>query len=66
MIVAVTGASGHIGGNLVRALLKKDRRVRALVHHNQKALEGLDVDIVKGDVSDPYSLTKTFSGAEIV
>jgi dihydroflavonol-4-reductase len=66
MIVAVTGATGHIGSNLVRTLLKRDRKVRALAHHNQKALESLDVEIVKGDISDPYSLAKAFSGAEVV
>jgi dihydroflavonol-4-reductase len=66
MIVAVTGANGHIGANLVRALLKGDRKVRALVHNHHKALDGLDVEIVQGDVSDPYSLVKAFTGAEIV
>ena len=66
MIVAVTGPTGHIGANLVRALLNKGYKVRALVHNNQQALEGLNVEIIKGDVSDLYSLTKAFTGAEIV
>jgi dihydroflavonol-4-reductase len=66
MIVAVTGANGHIGATLVRALQKRGRKVRALVHTNQKALEGLDVEIVKGDIGDQYFLTRAFSGAEVV
>jgi dihydroflavonol-4-reductase len=66
MIVAVTGATGHIGACLVRALQKRGRKVRALVHNNQKALEGLDIDIVKGNINDPYSLAQAFSGAEVV
>ena len=66
MITAVTGATGHIGANLVRDLLKEGRPVRALVNTNRKALEGLDVEIVQGDVRDPYSLYRAFSGAEVV
>src|ERR1035441_10691281 len=37
----VTGASGHIGANLVRALLGQGRRVRALVHRQTKGVDGL-------------------------
>jgi dihydroflavonol-4-reductase len=66
MIVAVTGPTGHIGANLVRTLLSKGHKVRTLVHNDQKALEGLDVEIIKGDVADLYSLQKAFTGAEMV
>jgi dihydroflavonol-4-reductase len=64
--VVVTGAAGHLGGNLVRALLSGGRRVRALVHHDRRALEGLDVEIASGDVRDPASLVAAFKGAEVV
>ena len=66
MIVAVTGATGHIGVNLVRALLKEKRQVRALVHSNRQGLDGLDVELVQGDVGDPYSLYRAFAGADVV
>jgi dihydroflavonol-4-reductase len=66
MIVAVTGATGHIGANLVRALIRQRRQVRALVHNNQGALDGLDVELAQGDVSDPYTLYRAFTGAEVV
>jgi dihydroflavonol-4-reductase len=66
MIVAVTGATGHIGANLVRALLKDGRQIRALVHHDRRAIEGLDVEVVQGDVVDPYSLYRAFVGADVV
>jgi len=39
-MIVVTGASGLVGGNLVRALLAQGRSVRALVHHDRRALEG--------------------------
>jgi dihydroflavonol-4-reductase len=66
MIVAVTGANGHIGANLVRALLKAKRPVRALVHNGHQALEGLDIESVSGDVSDVNSLCRAFAGVDTV
>ena len=66
MKVLVTGASGHIGANLVRSLLVEGRSIRALIHHDTHALEGLDVEISKGDVCDVDSLYKSFQGVEVV
>jgi dihydroflavonol-4-reductase len=74
--VVVTGAAGLVGGNLVRALLAREllsreqlargRPVRALVHRDRRALEGLDVEIVEGDIRDPASLRRAFDRAEAV
>jgi len=66
MFAAVTGASGHLGANLVRSLLAKKWRVSALIHHDKRALEGLDIEYVQGDVLDKESLIKVFTGADIV
>ncbi len=66
MIVAVTGANGHIGANLIRALLKEGRPVRAIVHNNLRALEGLDIELVSGDVNDINSLYRAFIGVDVV
>jgi dihydroflavonol-4-reductase len=66
MIAAVTGASGHVGGVLVRALLERGHRVRALVRGDTRSLEGLDVEPVPGDVRDPASLAGAFRGADVV
>ncbi len=67
-VVAVTGATGHLGGNLVRALLAEGRRVRAVVEPGDRepTLDGLDVERVTGDVRDPASLAAAFDGVEIV
>ncbi|MFW6131468.1 MAG: NAD-dependent epimerase/dehydratase family protein [Candidatus Aminicenantaceae bacterium] len=48
-MVLVTGASGHIGANLVRALIQEKRIERVFVHKNTRGAEELDVDIFKGD-----------------
>ncbi len=64
MRVAVTGASGHVGANLVRALLARGDQVRAVVHREARALGGLDVEQVPGDLADEDSLSAAFDGVE--
>lgn len=66
MLAAVTGASGHLGANLVRALIDSKWKVRTLIHRDTRALEGLDVERVSGDVLDLESLKRAFTKADIV
>ncbi|MBP7381059.1 NAD-dependent epimerase/dehydratase family protein [Myxococcota bacterium] len=69
MLTVVTGATGHIGGNLVRALLKEGRKIRCMVWREDTdlaAIDGLDVEVVCGDVRDIDSLRSAFAGAEVV
>ncbi len=66
MITAITGASGHVGANLVRALLDEGRKVRALVRKDRRAIEGLDIETVEGDLNDPASLMELCKGADVV
>jgi nucleoside-diphosphate-sugar epimerase len=56
--VFVTGGTGHVGANLVRALLARGDRVRALVREgsSREALDGLALELVTGDVCDRASL----------
>jgi dihydroflavonol-4-reductase len=64
MTTLVTGASGHIGAHVVRHLLSQGRAVRALVRStsNLQGLEGLDVELVRGDVLDRASLRSALKG----
>ncbi len=66
MRITVTGATGHVGANLVRALVARGDEVRALIHRGDRSLAGLDVERVPGDVLDPASLDRAFAGAELV
>lgn len=63
---AVTGASGHIGANLVRELIGRGYEVVVLIRHTSLALEGLDVVKVQGDILDQQSLCKAFRGVDQV
>lgn len=65
-MIAVTGGSGHIGANLVRALLERGERLRVLVRENERSLHGLPIEEIKGDVRDLASLRRCFEGAELV
>lgn len=66
MTTLVTGATGHVGGNLVRALLERGHRVRALVRDGTAAVHGLDVECVRGSVEDRASLDAAMRGVSDV
>ncbi len=65
MSVVVTGANGHLGGNLARELLRHGD-VRATVHRNSDVLATLGVEQVPADILDIDSLRSAFRGAETV
>ncbi len=67
-LVAVTGATGHLGGCLVRQLLADGHRVRALVRGfaPRDSLGGLDVERFDGDVRDPDAMKAFVAGADTV
>jgi len=65
-MIVVTGAAGHVGANLVPALLARSRPVRVLVHADRRAFQGLDVEVIQGDIRDPESLVNAFKDAEVV
>ncbi len=66
MTVVVTGASGHRGTNLVRALLAEGRTVRAVDMRRGPGLDGLDVEFTSADVVDEESMRAALGGAEVV
>ena len=69
-IVVVTGATGHLGNNVIRELINKGYVVRVLLFPGCKigknSLNGLKVDIFLGDVLNIDSLEKAFEGADYV
>ena len=64
MKVLVTGATGFIGGAVVRALVHRgiDVRVLARAGADLQNLQGLTVERVEGDLRDPVSLRRSLTG----
>lgn len=68
-MIFVTGASGHVGNNLVRELNRKGIKPRVLIHNEknaEKSLAGLSFEPVKGDVTDLQSMIDAFAGSDLV
>ncbi len=67
-LVGLSGATGFIGGHLVRRLLGEGCRVRALVRDSARAekLASLGVQLVSGDLTDAGGLAAAFAGCDIV
>jgi hopanoid-associated sugar epimerase len=68
MTTLVTGATGHVGNNLVRALLDDGERVRVLVRPGSPArgLEDLEVERAEGSLDDDESLRAAVFGCRHV
>lgn len=66
MIVALTGASGHIGSNLIRELISLGHQVRVLLHKDNRAFDGLEITAIHGSLHQKESLVKLFENSEIV
>jgi dihydroflavonol-4-reductase len=66
MRTIVTGAYGHVGANLVRALLERGDEVGAADKRQTESLQGLDVEHIPIDVLHPESLERAFAGADTV
>src|SRR5262245_20623411 len=64
----VTGASGFIGSAVVRKLLARGRAVRCYVEPGAdlKNLEGLDVEVVTGDVNDRARIGEALAGCDVL
>ena len=60
----VTGATGHLGGSIVRLLRAQGEEVRGLVLPGEQPTQGDGTTYCHGDVLDPQSLQALFSGAE--
>ncbi|MBP87682.1 MAG: HpnA protein [Planctomycetaceae bacterium] len=68
MTTLVTGATGLVGNNVVRLLLERGEAVRVLAREtsDSRPLEGLDVEVARGDVRDGDSVREAAEGIDRV
>ncbi len=62
--ILVTGASGHVGRELVAQLASTGQHVRAMTRKPHDLVVPTGTDVVAGDADDPASLDAAFAGVE--
>ena len=68
-MILVTGGTGFVGRNIVRKLVQEEKqKVRCLVRKGgrREVLEGLDVELVEGDITSPVTLAGAMRGVDAV
>ncbi|MGZ4417585.1 MAG: SDR family oxidoreductase, partial [Gaiellaceae bacterium] len=67
----VVGATGNVGGSVVRALRDQGKPVRAMVRETSdpervRSLEEVGAEVVRGELRDPDSLKRACAGTTTV
>lgn len=62
-MIVVTGATGNVGSELVRALADAGEEVRAVSRHPESSAAPAGVSVVAGDLDVPASVAPALAGA---
>lgn len=66
MAYVITGATGHIGNNLVRTLIKQNEKVKVLVRKIDQSIDNLPIEYVIGNIFDEKFLNDNIGKDDIV
>src|SRR3989304_296252 len=66
-MILLTGATGFVGGNLLKEMLNQGFKVRCLVRNPSKAeaIKQAGVELVQGDVTDRDSIEKALEDGKV-
>lgn len=65
-MILVTGATGTVGGRVVRQLRDTGEKIRALTRDPSRVQLGDDIEVVAGDLGDPATLPSVVAGVDRV
>ena len=68
MKTLVTGSTGFLGSAILRKLLEDGREVKVLIREKSDTtnIDGVDVEIVYGDLRDSDSLQSALNGCDVL
>jgi dihydroflavonol-4-reductase len=68
MKVLVTGANGFLASNIIRELLRRNIEVRGMIRNgsNLKSIEGLDIELFKGEIINMLDVMNAVQGCDII
>jgi dihydroflavonol-4-reductase len=68
MTTLITGATGFVGSAVARAMARRGHALRLLVRpsSDRRNVDGLDAELVTGDLTDPASLARAAAGCRYV
>ncbi|MFW9923326.1 MAG: NAD-dependent epimerase/dehydratase family protein [Candidatus Thorarchaeota archaeon] len=71
MIIAITGASGNLGNNVLQLLVKSDNQIRCLFTGSSRSLNTINkyrryIKVVRGDIRDYKCVFNFLEGVDIV
>jgi len=64
--IAVTGANGLVGINLVKQLSEQGHTVRALIHHGDNIFDKLKAEVISGDILDTETMDVLCKDMDVV
>ena len=65
--ILITGANGFLGSAITRVAIKKKYDIRVLIREESDTsnLDGLNLEVVKGDLREKHSLVDAVDGCDI-